>query len=71
MGAGVYGAVILAAVELVVGELNTGLELVALHLHFMEGTIALDHQLNLIHAIRTVVHVRIYNTNIQILLLIP
>ena len=58
MGAGVDGAVILAAVELVVEELDTGTGRVILHLHSMEGTPATGHHTNQLPAIRTVVQVK-------------
>lgn len=49
-----------AAVELVLEELNGGTELVTLHLHNMEGILALGYHHNQPGAIRTHVQVRKY-----------
>ena len=46
------------AVNLVVEVLNTGPGRVIIHIHSMEGTLALDHHPNQLPAIRTVVQVR-------------
>ena len=52
------GGTMLVAVNLVVEVLNTGPGRVIIHLHSMEGTLALDHHPNQLPAIRTVVQVR-------------
>ena len=52
------GGTMVVAVNLVVEVLNTGPGRVIIHLHSMEETVALGHQPNQLHAIRTVVHVR-------------
>ena len=52
------GGTMVVAVNLVVEVLNTGPGCVIIHLHSMEETVALGHQPNQLHAIRTVVHVR-------------
>ena len=52
MEVGVLGGTMVVAVNLVVEVLNAGPGRV------MEETLALDHQPNQLHAIRTVVHVR-------------
>ena len=51
MGDGADGGAIITAVEVVVEELNTGTELVALHPHNVEGTLALGHHRNQLAAI--------------------
>ena len=52
------GGTMVVAVNLVVEVLNTGPGCVIIQLHSMEETVALDHQPNQLHAIRTVVQVR-------------
>ena len=47
MGAGVDGAHMVPAVDLVAEELNTSTDPVTLHPHNSEGTHALDHHRNL------------------------
>ena len=58
MEVGVLGGTMVVAVNLVVEVLNTGPGRVIIHLHSMEETVALGHQPNQLHAIRTVVQVR-------------
>ena len=53
-----YGGAMVAAVNLVVVVLSIGPDRVMIHLHSMEGTLALDHHPNQLPAIRTVVQVR-------------
>ena len=52
------GGAMVVAVNLVVEVLNTGPGRVIIHLHSMEGTLALDHHSNQLPVIRTVVQVR-------------
>ena len=58
MEVGVLGGTMVVAVNLVVEVLNTGPGRVIIHIHSMEGTLALDHHPNQLPAIRTVVQVR-------------
>ena len=57
MGAGVDGAHMVPAVDLVAEVLNTDTDRATLHLHNMEETLALVHRPNLLTAIRTLVQV--------------
>ena len=52
------GGTMVVAVNLVVEVLNTGPGRVIIHIHSMEGTLALDHHPNQLRAIRTDVQVR-------------
>ena len=52
------GTMVVAVKNLVVEVLNTGPGRVIIHIHSMEGTLALDHHPNQLPAIRTVVQVR-------------
>ena len=53
-----YGGAMVAAVNLVVVVLSIGLDRVMIHLHSMEGMLALGHHPNRLPAIRIVVQVR-------------
>ena len=52
------GGTMVVAVNLVAEVLNTGPGRVIIHIHSMEGTLALDHHPNQLPAIRTVVQVQ-------------
>ena len=58
MEAGVHGVAMVFVIALLVDVIKGDIDRVPIHIHSMEGWIALDHHLNQLPAILTVVQVK-------------